>query len=144
MKKLVLAFVLVAMLALPVVAKDLRFSGTLDLGSQLNVSAHLVWTPIHLAKNAILIGPGASLVLPLHEWSVLDIYASGFVYPLNFGGGKIPWYIKLNLGYAIGVSHSGSDFSWRLGTGYEFGPIFIEGMFFGKHSDVQLGVGVKF
>jgi len=129
MKKLILALMLLAALALPVFANgNFRVSGSLDFGdvvnSSIGVSAHAQYAPL-VVGSALRVGGGATFQLPLGDWSELAIYATGMVYPLNFSGGNNGWYAKLNLGFGLPLITSdyyggaSGGFYWAIGTGYE-------------------------
>ena len=150
MKRLLLACILLAALALPASAAGdlpIRIAGSLDLGnwwsSGVGISAHLAYTPM-IVDGILRVGGGATFELPLGDVSQLAIYATGIWFPVpTFVKNKKAewydkWYVRANLGFNIPVisdypdSKGGFYSGW--GTGYEVTKAFFLEVLYGHYA----------
>lgn len=142
MKKLLLACIFLAVLALPAFADGpLRVAGSLDFGdtfgSGIGISAHVVYAP-SIVDRILRLGAGATFQLPLGDVSQLAIYGTAYWFPIpTFVQDKKvewydKWYLKLNLGFNIPLitnadvySDSKGGFYNGWGMGYEVTDTFF-------------------
>ncbi|MDR2733084.1 MAG: hypothetical protein LBC99_00405 [Spirochaetota bacterium] len=162
MKKLLLAFVLLAALSVPVFADgNIRIAGSLDLGnswnSGLGISAHAIYAPF-IIDNILRVGAGATFQLPLGDVSQFAVYASGFWYPIpTFVQDKKTawydrWYVKFNLGFNFPLiadssyASPGGGLYWGWGTGYEITDTFfaeiLRGVYAWSHGGASYGYSI--
>jgi hypothetical protein len=163
----------VPVLAFPALTEggDLRFGTSLDVASSVKwseggasdsyglnpgFSFHTIFAPYVTPDRAVRLGGGVSIFAPRQDefndgdtYRTFAFYATGFLYPLRFGGGSgslskdssNDLYFRLNLGYNKASMHyegGGSEsfdggFHWGIGAGIDLSTNLFAEMMYGSY-----------
>jgi hypothetical protein len=164
MKKMLVAFLLLTVLAIPAFAEgDFRFGVSLDVASSAEISLLggllgsagwdlnpgfsfcAIFAPYVTDNHAVRLGGGVSFWVPRQDefndgdtYRTFAFYATCFLYPLRYGGNL---YFRFNLGYnipSIGDEDSSLDLKggghWGYGLGVDFSSNLFLEIMYGSYS----------